>query len=83
MKIRYTKHHFGIQPGTVVDEPRTDVVAKLTATTFYTDDNGKRVDIKPIAVLADANEPTTEELELSEAKKKVQRIPAKPVEVTK
>lgn len=30
MKIRYLKAYFGIQPGTIVDEHRPEVVAKLT-----------------------------------------------------
>lgn len=65
MKIKYLKHHFGIQPGTVVDEPREAVVARLTKEESVLDDQGKRVQIPPIARLTD--EPTTEDLEKAAA----------------
>jgi hypothetical protein len=63
-KIQYVKHHYGILPGTIVNEHREKVVADLTRDEIPDPENpNKMVKIQPVAVLVDDATPTTAEEE--------------------
>jgi len=80
-KIKYLRAYQGIQPGTVVNEHREDVVERLTKVEFVADEKGIRKEIVPIAKLC-PNEPTTQEREMAakkaenDAKNKAAKAPA-------
>jgi len=69
-RIKYQRAHFGIQPGTVVEEHRPTVVAKLTTVEqVYDNDKKSMIDVPAIVVIVPDSTPTTEELELEQMKK--------------
>lgn len=69
-KLKYLRAYQGIQPGTIVNEHRDDVVERLTKIEFVIDDKGVRRDITPYAQVVADSIPTTADNERAEKKKK-------------